>query len=160
MEKERNNRITDSEWQIMELIWQECCEICKEEGNIPSDAEREGCITNNIDATQKEAHAADSVGATQPAIMAQLGGKWNKNTVHTFLKRLCDKGYLTIAEGSSPHRYIPLVSRADCEREERQSFLERVYQGSAERMMAAFIRDGGIDKEEAAKLRSMLEELR
>ncbi len=126
--KERIVKITDSEWQIMDLIW----------------AYME----------QEEAQ-----GATQPYIMEQLGDKWNKNTVHTFLKRLCDKGYLEVVKGTSPHQYIPMVSRQECEREERQSFLERVYQGSAERMVAAFIRDGGLDKSQAAKLRKLLDEV-
>ena len=54
MGKERTNRITDSEWQIMERIW-------------------------------------EFSGLTQPQLMEFLGDMWNKNTLHTFLKRLCDK---------------------------------------------------------------------
>ena len=122
MEKDKMNRISDSEWQIMEQIWSQ------------------GAIS-------------------QPCLMELLGSKWNKNTVHTFLKRLCDKGYLQVAKDTSPHQYIPLVSREACEKEERQSFLNRVYQGSAGRMVAAFVRDGGLKEEEVAELRKLLDEL-
>lgn len=128
MEKERTNKITDSEWQIMERVW-------------------------------AYAEQADNVGVSQPYLMELLGDKWNKNTVHTFLTRLCDKGYLKVIKEVSPHRYVPLISRADCEKEERQSFLERVYQGSAGRMVAALVRDGSLNKKEAAELRKLLDEI-
>lgn len=122
MEQERTNRISDSEWQIMEQVW------------------------------------ANS-GITQPVLMEFLGDKWNKNTVHTFLKRLCDKRYLQVEKETSPYRYVPLVSREACEKEERKCFLDRVYQGSAGRMVTAFVRDGGLKEEEVAELRKLLDGL-
>ncbi len=127
---EKMLKITDSEWQLMDLIWQYM--------------------------ETKE----DAAGVTQPYLMEQLANKWNKNTVHTFLKRLCDKGYLEVVKETSPHRYKPLINRLECEQEERKSFLERVYQGSTERMVAAFIRDGVLNKAEADKLRKLLEEVK
>lgn len=131
---ERVNKITDSEWQIMDEVW----------------AYSAGTV---------EEKSADSMGITQPALMELLGDKWNKNTVHTFLKRLCEKGYLQVVKDTSPHRYVPLVSRAACEKQERKSFLDRVYQGSAGRMVAAFVRDGDLSEEEVAELRNLLEGL-
>lgn len=134
MEREKVNRISDSEWQIMEQVW-------AYRANIEGD------------------RSIGSLGITQPCLMALLGDKWNKNTVHTFLKRLCDKGYLKVVKETSPHQYVPLISREDCEREERQSFLDRVYQGSAGRMVTAFVRDGGLSEKEVAELRKLLEGL-
>ena len=131
MEKDKINRISDSEWQIMEQVW--------------------FFYEQSIDETDK--------GISQPYLMELLGAKWNKNTVHTFLKRLCEKGYLQVVKETSPYQYIPLVSREVCEKEERQSFLNRVYQGSAGRMVAAFVRDGGLKEEEVAELRKLLDEL-
>lgn len=122
MEKEKNSRITESEWQIMELVW-------------------------------------TYSGITQPQLMELLENKWNKNTVHTFLKRLCDKGYLKVIKEVSPHLYLPLVSRVDCEKEERRSFLERIYQGSASRMVASFVREGVLTKKEIDELRRLLDKI-
>ena len=135
MERERVAKITESEWQIMEQIWAyyECLE--------PDDL-------------------TEGDGITQPDIMALLGKKWNKNTVHTFLKRLCEKGFLEVVKDTSPHRYVPLVSREACEKEERKSFLDRVYQGSAGRMVAAFVRDGDLSEEEVRELRKLLEDFK
>lgn len=142
MEKERVNKITDSEWQIMEQIWAYTEDIDKEYAKGKAEALR-----------------MDKKGISQPCLMEQLGNKWNKNTVHTFLSRLCDKGYLKVIKEVSPHSYVPLISREDCEKVERQSFLERVYQGSAGRMVAALVRDGGLNKKEAAELRKLLDEI-
>ena len=129
---ERLNKITESEWQIMEQIWayQDRMSSCNQ---------------------------ADVYGITQPVLMELLGKKWNKNTVHTFLKRLSEKGFLEVVKDTSPHRYVPLVSREVCEKEERHSFLDRVYQGSAGRMVAAFVRDGDLSEEDLKELRKLLE---
>ena len=135
MERERVAKITESEWQIMEQIW----------------AYQESMDSDN---------QAEGYGITQPALMELLGKKWNKNTVHTFLKRLYDKGFLEVVKDTSPHRYVPLVSREVCEKEERQSFLDRVYQGSAGRMVAAFVRDGDLSEEDVRELRKLLEEFK
>ncbi len=145
MEKEKNSRITESEWQIMEQIW----------------AHNEAVMEQGKDRQCGEADASADTslpGITQSRLMELLENKWNKNTVHTFLKRLCDKGFLEVVKEASPHRYVALVSRADCEKEERQNFLERIYQGSVSRMVASFVREGGLSKQEAAELRRLLEE--
>lgn len=113
-------RITESEWQLMEVLW--------EEGEL-----------------------------TQPQLMSRLGRKWNKNTVHTFLTRLCAKGYLEADREASPHVYRPLIAREDCERQERQNFLERVYQGSVSRMVASFVKDADLKEEEVEALKRILD---
>ena len=135
MERERVAKITESEWQIMEQIW-------AYQESMDSDSQSAG------------------YGITQPALMEFLKKKWNKNTVHTFLKRLCEKGFLEVVKDTSPHRYVPLVSREVCEKEERQSFLDRLYQGSAGRMVAAFVRDGDLSEEDVRELRKLLEEFK
>lgn len=133
MERERVAKITESEWQIMEQIW---------------------AYQESMDS---DSQSAGYGGITQPALMEFLEKKWNKNTVHTFLKRLCEKGFLEVVKDTSPHCYVPLVSREVCEKEERQSFLDRVYQGSAGRMVAAFVRDGDLSEEDVRELRKLLE---
>ena len=94
---------------------------------------------------------------TQPQLMGCLGKKWNKNTVHTFLTRLCAKGCLEVEKDSSPHVYRALVSREECEKQERQSFLQRVYQGSVGNMVAACVKDDQLSEQEIEKLRKILD---
>lgn len=114
-----NDRISESEWALMELLWQ---------GEM-----------------------------TQPQLTERLGRKWNKNTVHTFLTRLCAKGFLEVDKERSPHVYRALVSREACEKQERQSFLQRVYRGNVGNMVASFVRDGQLSAGEAEELRRILD---
>lgn len=116
-----NDRISESEWTLMELLWQE--------------------------------------EMTQPQLAERLGKKWNKNTVHTFLTRLCAKGFLQVDKERSPHVYRAIVSRETCEKQERQSFLERVYQGSVKNMVASFVKDRQLSAGEAEELRKLLDEI-
>ena len=116
------NKITESEWQLMELVWQ-------------------GIVT-------------------QPGMMEQLGKKWNKNTVHTFLTRLCAKGYLEVDKECSPHVYRAIVCREECERQERQSFLQRVYRGSVGSMVASFVKDSQLSEQEVEELRKLLDNVK
>lgn len=141
MEKERISKISDSEWQIMEHVW--------------AHSKR----NETAEVSMATGQDTGSAGITQPCLMELLGNKWNKNTVHTFLKRLCDKGYLQVVKETSPHQYVPLVTREECEKEERRSFLDRVYQGSAGRMVTTFVRDGGLSTKEVNELRKLLDEL-
>ena len=115
-------KITESEWQLMELLWQ---------GDM-----------------------------TQPQIMEKLGKKWNKNTVHTFLTRLCTKGYLDVDKTATPHVYKAMVPRGECEKWERESFLQRVYRGSVGNMVAAFVKDSQLTAEEVEELRKLLDDLK
>lgn len=113
-------KISESEWVLMELLWQ---------GEM-----------------------------TLPQLTEKLGKKWNKNTIHTFLSRLCAKGIVQTDREYSPHVYRAVISREACEKQERQSFLERVYQGNVGNMVAAFVRDRQLSAEEAEKLRRLLDE--
>lgn len=95
---------------------------------------------------------------TRQQLSEKLEKKWNKNTVHTFLARLCAKGFAAVDKERSPHVYRAVVSREECEKQERQSFLQRVYQGNVGSMVAAFVRDGGLSAREAEELRRILGE--
>lgn len=97
---------------------------------------------------------------TQAKLMEQLDGKWNKNTVHTFLARLCAKGYVEVDKERSPHVYRALVAREDCEKQERENFLKRVYRGSVGNMVAAFVKDGQLTEEEVETLRKLLSDVK
>ena len=65
---------------------------------------------------------------------------WAENTVRTLLARLVEKGALKTAENASGTRtFIPAVKREACVRAESQSFLDRVFGGALEPMLAHFV---------------------
>ena len=115
-------RITDSEWKLMECLW--------EEGPLP-----------------------------QSRLMELLKEDWSKNMVHTFLSRLGKKGLVEVNKEVQPHEYRALVSREACIRQEEQNFLEKVFRGSAGRLVTSFVKQGALTPEESRSLRQLLEEM-
>ena len=51
------------------------------------------------------------------------------------------------------------VSREDCAAAERRGLLERAYQGSAGRLVAAFLKDEKLTPQERDELRKLLDEM-
>lgn len=116
-------RLTDSEWRVMEVLWNG--------GGL-------------------------HLGEILEALSEQTG--WSRTTVHTYLTRMMAKGLVT-ADGGTPKRYAAVVSREQCGEEQRKDLLERVYRGSAGQLVAAFVRDGGLSREEREELRRLLDEM-
>lgn len=85
--------------------------------------------------------------------------KWSKNTVHTYLTRMQDKGLVRIDKESVPHKYYPLLDKESCRKEERRSFLKKVYGGSAGELIAAFLKEEPISSEEIEKLKKILNDM-
>lgn len=84
---------------------------------------------------------------------------WNRNTVLTYLTRMEAKGLVRIDKEASPHRYCAVFDRERCRQQERQSFLQRVYSGSAGDLIAAFLKEEPISEQEREKLRKLLDEM-
>lgn len=84
---------------------------------------------------------------------------WSRNTVLTYLTRMEAKGLVTIDKERYPHIYRAAQDRAACQAQERHSFLQRVYQGSAGDLVAAFLKEEPISPEERDKLRRLLDEM-
>lgn len=84
---------------------------------------------------------------------------WNRNTVLTYLTRMEAKGLVSIDKEASPHIYRAALDKEACQAQERRSFLQRVYQGSAGDLVAAFLKEETISQEEREKLRHLLDEM-
>ena len=82
---------------------------------------------------------------------------WSRNTVHTYLTRMAEKGLVAIDRSCAPHQYRAAVSRDQCRAAERQDFLERVYQGSAGSLVAAFLKEEKLSPQEREELRALLD---
>ena len=83
---------------------------------------------------------------------------WSKNTVHTYLTRMEGKGLVAI-DRAATRPYSAAVTREDCARAERKDLLDRVYSGAAGNLIAAFLKESSISREEATSLRQLLDEM-
>lgn len=84
---------------------------------------------------------------------------WSRNTVLTYLTRMESKDLVIIDKERSPHLYRAALDRAACQARERRSFLQRVYQGSAGDLVAAFLKEGSLSPQERETLRRLLDEM-
>ena len=84
---------------------------------------------------------------------------WSRNTVLTYLTRMEAKGLVRIDKDSNPHIYRAALDRESCQKEEMQSFLHRVYSGSAGDLIAAFLNEETISAEERERLRALLDDM-
>lgn len=84
---------------------------------------------------------------------------WNRNTVLTYLTRMEAKGLVRIEKDTVPHRYEAGIDREACRKQERKQFLDRVYQGAAGDLVAAFLKEGRLSAQEREELRKLLDEM-
>jgi BlaI family penicillinase repressor len=99
-------------------------------------------------------------GLTADQVVTALKGKvtWNARTVRTLIGRLLRKKALTFEKEGRKYRYLPIVNREQCARQERRSFVQRVYGGTVTPMLAAFIEDAQLSPEEINDLKRMLDD--
>lgn len=85
---------------------------------------------------------------------AQLG--WKRTTTYTVLKRLCDRGLLrnknTVVTSN--------INRETVQKAESRRVLERSFEGSLPKFVAAFLGGEKITNEEAEEIKKMLDEYR
>lgn len=84
---------------------------------------------------------------------------WSRNTVLTYLTRMEAKGLVCIDKEVYPHIYRATLNRESCRKQERKSFLQRVYSGSAGELIAAFLKEETISPEERDRLRRLLDDM-
>jgi BlaI family penicillinase repressor len=96
---------------------------------------------------------------TSSHIISELSKEksWSPTTIQTMLARLVEKNVLGYEKVNRIHNYYPLLTEADCLKEERHSFLKRLYNGSLSSLLAGFLDDNQLTQDEIDELKSLLE---
>lgn len=85
---------------------------------------------------------------------------WNGSTIRTLINRLLKKKALKYTMEGRKYRYRPAVSEQECARQERRTFVQRVYGGTVTPMLAAFIDEAELSEGEIKELKRMLDQKR
>jgi len=90
-------------------------------------------------------------GIASPEIFAEISG--NKSTLRTLLARLVERGAVR-AEGINQrtYRYFAVVTEAEYIESQRKTFLEKVFDGAAEKMLVNFVQSEDISQEVLERL--------
>lgn len=84
---------------------------------------------------------------------------WTKHVVSSFLKRMLEKGAISVDEGGKVRAYSPVWSREDTILEETQSILERVYRGDLFLMVSNAVKEQKLSDEEIEELKGLLDQI-
>ena len=97
---------------------------------------------------------------TANEIVEKLAGKtkWKPKTIKTLITRLTNKGAIKFEKEGRLYKYHPAVSKDECVRMERRSFVRRVYGGISKPMLASFLEDAKLSAEDILELKKILDQ--
>ena len=84
---------------------------------------------------------------------------WTKHAISSFLKRMLEKGAISVDESGKVKNYIPLWNKEETILEETQSIMERVYKGDLLLMVSNAVKEQKLTKEEIEELKNMLDRM-
>jgi BlaI family penicillinase repressor len=84
----------------------------------------------------------------------------SRNTVHTLIVRLEEKGWLTHREGQNGFVYSATVSRDSVQRKSVQTLIDTVFNGSAESLVLTLLNAGPLSEAEADRIRQLINKTR
>ena len=82
---------------------------------------------------------------------------WNVNTTYTLIKRCIAKKAIERSEPGFMCR--ALVSKEQVQQEETQELIDKVFDGSADKLFASLLGGRRISREQLERLRSMIDEM-
>lgn len=97
--------------------------------------------------------------ATAPAILETLEKPLTASALHSYLKRLEEKGFLRCEKEGRVNCYTPLISEEEYRRHAGGAVLEKLYDGSLKTFAAALWDGGRLSPADVNELRDYLDEL-
>ena len=85
---------------------------------------------------------------------------WNANMVRAMVVRLQEKGAIGAEKQSRFYRYYPIADETECVRQETESFLNRVFEGSPVKMIAALTGSGKLSEKECREIEEILQQMK
>ena len=99
--------------------------------------------------------ARGAISAKEISLIAADTIGWNKNTTYTVIKKCIDKGAI---ERREPNFVChAAITKAQAQKEEADSLVDKVFGGSAELLFASILSDRSLSKDELARLRALVE---
>lgn len=97
-----------------------------------------------------------TAGQLAKILNAQVG--WNRNTTYTVIKKLIAKGAIERYEPNFTCRAA--LTRESVQQSEAEELIDKLFDGSAELFLSAYMSGKGLSDKEIAGLRRLVEELK
>ena len=98
------------------------------------------------------------VAASTVVEMLEHRRQWTLATVRTLLRRFVNKGALQQESEGKRYIYTPLISMAECARQESESFLDRVLGRAPSEAILHLVKRAELSREDIQELRRILRE--
>lgn len=92
--------------------------------------------------------------------LLEEGRGWKRATVVTLLARLTAKGALNTEPQGNRFLYTPAVERSACVAEETRSFLDRMFGGALQPLVAHVAEHHPLTKKDIAELKALLDQIK
>lgn len=96
----------------------------------------------------------EPVGSGELVRLCEEEFGWKKSTTYTFIKKLCEQGIFQ----SENAVVTALVSREKYLQQQGEAFVEKTYDGSLPKMIAAFIERKRLSRAQIEEIEKMIEE--
>lgn len=91
------------------------------------------------------------------AVLAPATG-WTRHTVITLLKRMVEKGSVSVDESERAKKYTPLITREEASTEETHKFLSHVFKGKASLLVSHLVDAGDLSEDDLRQILGVLNE--
>lgn len=89
------------------------------------------------------------------AVLAPATG-WTRHTVITLLKRMVEKGSVSVDESERAKKYTPLITREEASTEETHKFLSHVFKGKASLLVSHLVDAGDLSEDDLRQILGVL----
>lgn len=115
-----------------------------------------------LQCTEAEWKILEVLWAQSPRTIAEItkalaaGTGWSRHVVITLLKRMEEKGTVTVDDTGAAKRYVPKVSQKEASTEETGKFLTHVFKGDATLLLNQLVDSGRLTADD---LKQILQEM-
>lgn len=99
-------------------------------------------------------HAPQSMGEITAALEPATG--WTRHTVITLLKRMTNKGAVSLDDTGRVKMYAPLISRNEASIGETHKLLDHVFNGKAVLLVNQLVESGDLSEEDLQQILGMI----
>ena len=102
-------------------------------------------------------HAPQTMGEITATLEPATG--WTRQTVITLLKRMAEKGAVSMDDSGRAKKYTPLITREEASAEETHKLLNHVFKGKASLLVNQLVDSGNLTEEDLQEILKAMHEM-
>ena len=100
-------------------------------------------------------HAPRTIGEITRILEPETG--WTRHTVITLLKRMTEKGVVSVDDSERAKLYTPMISREEASTEETHKFLSHIFKGKASLLVNHLVEAGDLSEDDLRQILNVIE---